>query len=69
MYYAAYNNTKYYLIASYFLESQQITESIKKIQQNQMKCIKVQNRLRTKIINCDSSRPSKWVYFVKKINK
>ena len=29
IYYAAYNNTKYYLIASYLLESQQITESIK----------------------------------------
>ena len=29
MYYAVYNNTKYYLIASYLLESQQITESIK----------------------------------------
>ena len=26
--YAAHNNTKYYLIASYFLESQQIAEPV-----------------------------------------
>ena len=30
MYYAAHNNTEYYLIVSYFLESQQIAEPVRK---------------------------------------
>ena len=30
MYYAAHNNTKYYLIVSILLESQQITEQVRK---------------------------------------
>ena len=49
-----------------FLENQQIAEPVKKIQQNLMKCIKVQNQSRTKLIKWDSSRSIKWIYFVKK---
>ena len=44
IYYAAHNNAKYYLIASYLLWNQTNNRTHKKIQQNLMKCIKVQNR-------------------------
>ena len=49
MYYAAHNNTSYYLIASYFLEITN-NRTHQKIQQNLMKCIKVQNQSGTKLI-------------------
>ena len=57
IYYAVYNNTKYYLIAHIFLANQKIADLVKKIQQNLMKCIKIQNGSETKLINWDSSRP------------
>ena len=43
MYYVAHNNTKYYLIASYFLGKSTNNRTRQKIQQNLMKCIKEQN--------------------------
>ena len=66
MYYARHNNTKYYLIASYLLGKPTNSRTRQKIQQNLMKCIKVQNQSRTKLIKWDSSRSIKWIYFVKK---
>ena len=50
MYYAAHNNAKYYLIASYLLEKPTNSRTRQKIQQNLMKCIKVQNQSGTKLI-------------------
>ena len=50
MYYAAHNNTKYYLIAFYLLGKPTINRISQKIQQNLMKCIKVQNQSGTKLI-------------------
>ena len=41
--YVAHNNTKYYLIASYLLGKPTINRTRQKINQNLMKCIKVQN--------------------------
>ena len=64
IYYAAFNN-KYYLIASYLLWKPTNSRTCQKIQQNLMKCIKVQNQSRTKLIKWDSSRSIKWIYFVK----
>ena len=66
IYYAAHNNTKYYLIASYLLGKPTNSRTRQKIQQNLMKCIKVQNQSGTKLIKWDSSRSIKWIYFVKK---
>ena len=60
----AHNNTKYYLIASYLLGKPTNNRARQKIQQTLMKCIKVQNRSGTKLMNRDSLRPSKWVSFV-----
>ena len=62
----AHNNTKYYLIASYLLWKPTNNRARQKIQQNLMKCIKVQNQSGTKLIKWDSSRSIKWIYFVKK---
>ena len=45
-----------------FLESQQIAEPVRKYNKP-LKCIKVKNQSGTKLINWDSSRPSKWIYF------
>ena len=66
MYYAAHNNTKYYLIASYLLGKPTNNIISQKIQQILMKGIKVQNQSGTKLIKWDSSRSIKWIYFVKK---
>ena len=44
IYYAAHNNTKYYLIAPYLLGKPTNSRTRQKIQQNLMKCIKVQNQ-------------------------
>ena len=66
IYYVEYNNTKYYLIASYLLGKPTNNRTSQKILKNLMKCIKVQNQSGTKLIKWDSSRPSKWIYFVKK---
>ena len=44
MYFAQHNNTKYDLITSYLLGKQTNNRTHQKIQQNLMKCIKVQNR-------------------------
>ena len=65
IYYKAFNN-KYYLIASYLLGKPTNSRTRQKIQQNLMKCIKVQNQSGTKPIRWDSSRSIKWIYFVKK---
>ena len=65
-YYAAHNNTKYYLIASCLLGKQTNSRTLQKIQQNLMKCVKVTNQSGTKLIKWDSSRSIKWIYFVKK---
>ena len=62
----AHNNTKYYLIASYLLWKPTNNRTRQKIQQNLIKCIKVQNQSGTKLIKWDSSRSIKWIYFVKK---
>ena len=70
MYYAAHNNTKYYLIASYLQGKPTNSRTRQKMQQNLMKFIKVQNQSGTKLIKWDSSRSIKWNYFVlKKINR
>ena len=45
------HNTKYYLIASYLLGKPTNNRTSQKIQQNLMKCIKVQNQSGTKLIN------------------
>ena len=66
IYYAAFNNTKYYLIASYLLWKPTNSRTRQKIQQNLMKCIKEQNQSGTKLIKWDSSRSIKRIYFVKK---
>ena len=50
MYYAAHNNTKYYLIASYLLGKPTNSRTRQKIQQNLMRFKKVQNQSRTKLI-------------------
>ena len=50
MYYAAHNNTKYYLIASYLPGKPTNNRTRQKIQ-NLMKCIKVQNQSGTKLIS------------------
>ena len=50
MYYGAHNNSKYYLIASYLLGKPTNNRARYKIQQNLMKCIKVQNQSGTKLI-------------------
>ena len=50
MYYDAHNNTKYYLIASYLLGNLTNSRTRQQIQQNLMKCIKVQNQSGTKLI-------------------
>ena len=50
MFYAAHNNTKYYLIASYLLGKLTNNKIRQKIQQNLVKCLKVQNRSGTKLI-------------------
>ena len=50
MYYARHNNTKYYLIASYLLRKPTNSRTRPKIQQDLMKCIKVQNQSGTKLI-------------------
>ena len=50
MYHAAHNNTKCYLIASYLLGKPTNSRTRQKIQKNLMKCIKVQNQSRTKLI-------------------
>ena len=46
----SHNNTKYYLIASYLLGKPANSRTHQKIQQNLMKCIKVQNQSGTKLI-------------------
>ena len=51
MYYAAHNNTNYYLIASYLLGKPTNNRIRYKIQQSLMKYIKVQNQSGTKLIN------------------
>ena len=43
IYFAAHNNTKYYLIASYLLGKPTNSRTRQKIHQSMMKCIKVQN--------------------------
>ena len=43
IYYDAHNNSKNYLIASYLLGKPTNNRTSQKIQQNLMKCIKVQN--------------------------
>ena len=50
MYYVVLNNTKYYLIASYLLGKPTNNRTRQKIQENLMKCIKVQNQAGTKLI-------------------
>ena len=50
IYYAAHNNTKYYLIASYLFEKPTNNRTREKIQQNLMKCIKEQNKSETKLL-------------------
>ena len=57
-------NWIYYLIASYLLGKLTNNKTRQKIQQNLMKCIKVQNQSRTKLTNWDFSIPSKSIYFV-----
>ena len=57
--------SKYYLIASYLLGKSTNNRTCQKIQQNIMKCIEVQNQSGAKLIKWDSSRPIKWIYFVK----
>ena len=59
MYNAARNNTKYYLIASYLLGKPTNSRIRQKIQQNLLKCIKVQNQSGTKLIKIGSSRSIK----------
>ena len=49
--YTAHNNFKYYLIASYLLAKLTNNRNCQKIEQNLVKCIKVQNRSGTKLIN------------------
>ena len=44
IYYVAHNNTKYCLITSYLLGKPTNNRTRQKIQQNLMKCIKVQNQ-------------------------
>ena len=44
-------NWKYYLIASYLLGNPTNNRTSQKIQQNLLKCIKVQNQSGTKLIN------------------
>ena len=51
MYYAAHNNTKYYLIASYFLGKSTNSRTRQKIQQSLMKYKKIQNQSGTKQLN------------------
>ena len=51
MNYAEKNNTKYYLISSYLHGKSTNSRISQKIQQNLMKCIKVQNQSGTKLIN------------------
>ena len=49
--------------ASYLLGKPTNKRTSPKIQQNLMKCIKEQSLSETKLINWDSSRPTKWIYF------
>ena len=63
IYYAAHNNTKYYLIASYLLGKSKNNRTRQKILQNLMKCIIEQIRSGTKQINWDSSRQKKMNLF------
>ena len=69
MYYAAHNNTKYDLIASYLIGKIQITEPVRKYNKTWWILKKNKNESGTKLINWDSSGPSKWIYFAKKIRR
>ena len=51
IYYAAHYNTRYYLIASYFLVKPTNNRTRQKIQQNLMNGIKVSNKLRNNEIS------------------
>ena len=57
-------NWIFYLIASYLIGKPTNNSTRQKIQQNLMKFIKEQNRSITKLINWDSSKPNKLIYFV-----
>ena len=68
IYYAAHNNTKYYLVASYLLGKPTNSRTRQKIHQILMKRIKVQNQSGTKLIKLDSSRSIKWIFFLRLVD-